>query len=127
VPRYTAEHPTNTEQITILPCIQCVLDSDVGLEQRRPTGGPRLDLLRPPPNHRFGSIGESFNICLIFNVKFKHVGLNAVVFSRFVTDSVGGGGQYSLAALLKETLDLAFDGILVKSGPRNVLSWPPLV
>jgi hypothetical protein len=34
-------------------------------------------------------------------------------FSRFVTDSVGGGGgQYSLAALLKETLDLALDGVL---------------
>jgi hypothetical protein len=24
----------------------------------------------------------------------------------------GGGGQYSLAALLKETLDLALDGVL---------------
>jgi hypothetical protein len=35
-------------------------------------------------------------------------------FSRFVTDSVwkGGGGQYSLGALLKETLDLALDGVL---------------
>jgi hypothetical protein len=34
-------------------------------------------------------------------------------FSRFVTDSVwGGGGKYSLAALLKETLDLALDGVL---------------
>jgi hypothetical protein len=34
-------------------------------------------------------------------------------FSRFVTDSVcGGGGQYYLAALLKETLDLALDGVL---------------
>jgi hypothetical protein len=33
--------------------------------------------------------------------------------SRFVTDSVwGGGGQYTLAALLKETLDLALDGVL---------------
>jgi hypothetical protein len=43
-----------------------------------------------------------------------------------VTDSVGGG-QYSLAALLKETLDLALDGVLlVKFGPRDVLSWPPL-
>jgi hypothetical protein len=32
-------------------------------------------------------------------------------FSRFVTDSVfWGGRQYSLAALLKETLDLALDG-----------------
>jgi hypothetical protein len=33
-------------------------------------------------------------------------------FSRFETDSVflGGGGHYSLAALLKETLDLALDG-----------------
>jgi hypothetical protein len=25
---------------------------------------------------------------------------------------VGGGGQYSLAALLNETLDLALDGVL---------------
>jgi hypothetical protein len=34
-------------------------------------------------------------------------------FSRFVTDSVlGGGGQYSLDALLKETLDMALDGVL---------------
>jgi hypothetical protein len=34
-------------------------------------------------------------------------------FSRFVTDSLSlGGGQYSLAALLKETLDLALDGVL---------------
>jgi hypothetical protein len=33
-------------------------------------------------------------------------------FSRFVTDSVWGEGQYSLAALLKETLDLALDGVL---------------
>jgi hypothetical protein len=34
-------------------------------------------------------------------------------FSRLVTDSVlGAGGQYSLAALLKETLDLALDGII---------------
>jgi hypothetical protein len=33
-------------------------------------------------------------------------------FSRFVTDPVLGGGQYSLAALLKETLDLALDGVL---------------
>jgi hypothetical protein len=85
------------------------------LNQRWPTGGPRLDLLRPAPSHRFGSIGESFNICLILlvQVKFKHIGLNAVVFSRFVTDSVGeGGGQYSLAALLKETLDLALDGVI---------------
>jgi hypothetical protein len=48
-------------------------------------------------------------------------------FSRFVTHSVWGRGQYSLAALLKETLDLALDGILqVKFGPRNLLSWPPL-
>jgi hypothetical protein len=29
-----------------------------------------------------------------------------------VIDSVGGGGQYSLSALLKETLDLALDGVL---------------
>jgi hypothetical protein len=40
------------------------------------------------------------------------MGLNAVVFSRFVTDSFLGGGQYSLAALLKETQDLALDGVL---------------
>jgi hypothetical protein len=33
-------------------------------------------------------------------------------FSRFMTDSVWGGGQYSLPALLKETLDLALYGIL---------------
>jgi hypothetical protein len=33
-------------------------------------------------------------------------------FSRFVTDSVWGGGQYSLVALLKETLDLTLDGVL---------------
>jgi hypothetical protein len=33
-------------------------------------------------------------------------------FSRFVTDSVWGEGQYSLTALLKETLDLALDGVL---------------
>jgi hypothetical protein len=26
---------------------------EVGLQQRWPTGGPRLDLLRPPPSHRF--------------------------------------------------------------------------
>jgi hypothetical protein len=60
------------------------------LGQRSPTGGPQLDLLRSPPSHTFGSIGESLNICLIswWNVKFKHIGLNAVVFSRFVTDSV---------------------------------------
>jgi hypothetical protein len=57
-----------------------------------PTGGPQLDLLRPPPSHRFGSIGESFNIFLKLLVKFKHIGLNAVVFSRFVNDSVWGGG-----------------------------------
>jgi hypothetical protein len=32
---------------------------------------------------------------------------------RFVTVSVlGEGGKYSLAALLKGTLDLAFDGVL---------------
>jgi hypothetical protein len=33
----------------------------------------------------------------------------------FVTDSLSfffGGGQYSLAALLKETLDVALDGVL---------------
>jgi hypothetical protein len=55
-----------------------------------------------------------FNICLKLLVqrKFKHIGLNAVVFSRFVTDSVWGGGQYTLAALLQETLDLALDGVL---------------
>jgi hypothetical protein len=41
------------------------------LNQRLPTGGPRLDLLRPPPSHRFGSIGESFNICLILLVQRK--------------------------------------------------------
>jgi hypothetical protein len=41
------------------------------LDQRWPTGGPRLDLLRPPPSHRFGSIGESFNICLILLVQRK--------------------------------------------------------
>jgi hypothetical protein len=41
------------------------------LHQRWSTGGPRagsgarLDLLRPPPSHRFGSSGESFNICSI--------------------------------------------------------------
>jgi hypothetical protein len=33
-------------------------------------------------------------------------------FSRFVTDSVWGGGAVLLAALLKETLDLALDGVL---------------
>jgi hypothetical protein len=33
-------------------------------------------------------------------------------FSRLVPDPVWGGGQYSLAALLKETLDLALDGVL---------------
>jgi hypothetical protein len=33
-------------------------------------------------------------------------------FSRFVIDSVWEAGQYSLAALLKETLDLALDGVL---------------
>jgi hypothetical protein len=33
-------------------------------------------------------------------------------FSRFVTESVWGGGEYSLAALLKEKLDLALDGVL---------------
>jgi hypothetical protein len=38
--------------------------------------------------------------------------LNALVFPRFVTDSVWGGGQYSVAALQKETLDLALDGFL---------------
>jgi hypothetical protein len=33
--------------------------------------------------------------------------------SRFVTETqFGGGGQYSLVALLKETLDLALDGVL---------------
>jgi hypothetical protein len=50
-------------------------------------------------------------------------------FPRFVTDLVfWGAGQYSLAALLKETLDLALDGVLyVKFDHRNVLSWPPLV
>jgi hypothetical protein len=48
-------------------------------------------------------------------------------FSRFVTGSVWGGGAYSLAALVKETLDLALDGVQVKFGPRDVLSWPPLV
>jgi hypothetical protein len=46
-----------------------------------------------------------------------------------VTDEVwGGGGQYSLAALRIETLDLARDGVLeVKFSPLDVLSWPPLV
>jgi hypothetical protein len=33
--------------------------------------GPQLDLHRPPPSHRFGSIGESFNICLILLVQRK--------------------------------------------------------
>jgi hypothetical protein len=33
-------------------------------------------------------------------------------FSRIVTDSVWGVGQYSLAAILKETLDLALYGVL---------------
>jgi hypothetical protein len=41
------------------------------LDQRWPTGGPRLDLLWPPPSHRFGSIGESFNICLKLLVQRK--------------------------------------------------------
>jgi hypothetical protein len=41
------------------------------LDQRWPTGGPRLDLLRPPPSHRFGSIGGSFNLCLILLVQRK--------------------------------------------------------
>jgi hypothetical protein len=47
------------------------------LDQRWPTGGPRagsgpqLDLLRPPASHRFGSIGESFNICIILLVQRK--------------------------------------------------------
>jgi hypothetical protein len=36
-----------------------------------PTGGPGLDLLRPPPSHGFDSIGESFNICLILLVQRK--------------------------------------------------------
>jgi hypothetical protein len=45
----------------------------------------------------------------------------------WLTQFGGGGGQYSLAALLKETLDVALDGVLyVKFGPRDVLSWPPL-
>jgi hypothetical protein len=39
---------------------------------------------------------------------------------------LGGGGQYSVAALLKETLDLALGVLYVKFGPRDVLSWPPL-
>jgi hypothetical protein len=49
----------------------------VALVQRCTTGGPRagsgpqLHLLRPPPSHRFGSIGESFNICLILLVQRK--------------------------------------------------------
>jgi hypothetical protein len=30
----------------------------------------------------------------------------------WLTQFEGGGGQYSLAALLKETLDLAIDGVL---------------
>jgi hypothetical protein len=34
------------------------------LGQRWPTGGPQLDLLRPPPSHRFGSIGENFQYLL---------------------------------------------------------------
>jgi hypothetical protein len=33
-------------------------------------------------------------------------------FSRFVTDSVWVEGEYSLADLLKESLDLALDGVL---------------
>jgi hypothetical protein len=41
------------------------------VHQRWPTGGPRLDLLRPPPSHRFRSIGETFNICLILLVQRK--------------------------------------------------------
>jgi hypothetical protein len=41
------------------------------LEQRWPTGGPQLDLIRPPSSHRFGSIGEGFNICLILLVQRK--------------------------------------------------------
>jgi hypothetical protein len=50
---------------------------DDNLTQRWPTGGPRagsgprLRLLRPLPSHRFGSIGESFNICLILLVQRK--------------------------------------------------------
>jgi hypothetical protein len=55
------------------------------------------------------SISAQYYWC---NVKFKHIGLNAVVFSRFVTDSVWGVWAYSLATLLKETLDLALDGVL---------------
>jgi hypothetical protein len=39
--------------------------------QRWPTSGPRLDFLRPPPSHRFGSIGESLDICLILLVQRK--------------------------------------------------------
>jgi hypothetical protein len=47
------------------------------LEQWWPTDGPRassgpqLDLPRPPPSHRFCSIDESFNICLILLVQRK--------------------------------------------------------
>jgi hypothetical protein len=38
------------------------------------------------------------------------------------------GGQCSLVTLLKETLDLAPDGVLqIKFDPRDVLSWPTLV
>jgi hypothetical protein len=32
----------------------------------RAGSGPHIDLLRPPPSHKFGSIGESINIC--FNI-----------------------------------------------------------
>jgi hypothetical protein len=41
------------------------------LDQRWPTGGPRLDLLRPPPSQRFGSIGKSFNTYLILLAQSK--------------------------------------------------------
>jgi hypothetical protein len=33
-------------------------------------------------------------------------------FHGLLLTQFGGGGQYSLAALLKETLDLALDGLL---------------
>jgi hypothetical protein len=50
---------------------ELILRVYVDLEQRCPTGGPQLDLIRPPPSHRFGSIGESFNICLMLLVQHK--------------------------------------------------------
>jgi hypothetical protein len=74
--------------LVLVPCVLCqrgyqtfVLNCGhrclVVLLQRWPTDGrragcrPQLDLLWPLPNHRFSSIGESFNICLILLVQCR--------------------------------------------------------